>query len=51
VELEKKLDDAGLDVMEYDKRWGRYRIRLNKAEIKENSELLAELLKNAYQEA
>ncbi len=27
-ELENRLNDIGLDVMDYDKRWGRYRIRL-----------------------
>jgi hypothetical protein len=50
-ELEKKLDEAGLDVMEYDKRWSRYRIRLAKSDVKKHAELLTELLKTAYEGA
>jgi len=48
-ELEQKLEAAGLDVMEYDKRWARYRIRLGKDDLKKHSELLTELLKTAYE--
>jgi predicted transport protein len=33
-EIEEKLEAAGLDVMDYDKKWGRYRIRLSKGDIK-----------------
>lgn len=42
------MDDAGLDVMEYDQRTGRYRIRLSKGDIKKHSELLTHVLKSAY---
>ena len=50
TELEKRLDDAGLDMMDYDKRWGRYRIRLSKSELKKHEALLEEILKNAYEQ-
>jgi hypothetical protein len=48
-ELVQRLDEAGLDVMEYDRRSGRYRIRLVKQDITKHRELLAELLKQAYE--
>ena len=48
-ELEQRLDEAGLDVMEYDRRSGRYRIRLVKPDIEKHQELLAELLRLAYE--
>ena len=47
-ELEQQLDEAGLDVMDYDKRSGRYRVRLTKSDIKAHTELLTDLLKPAY---
>ena len=48
-EMEEKLESAGLDVMDYDKRWGRYRIRLSKGDIKKHSEFLTDLLRSAYE--
>jgi hypothetical protein len=50
-ELEQQLDEAGLDVMEYSKRTGRYRLRLTKPDIKKHQELLAELLGLAYEKS
>jgi len=50
-DLDAKLDQTGLDVMDYDKRWGRHRIRLSKADIKKQNEFLVENLKGAYQAA
>jgi predicted transport protein len=47
-EVEAKLSQKGLDVMDYDKRWGRYRIRLSIGDIKKHSEFLTEFLKSAY---
>jgi hypothetical protein len=46
-EIQQILDDAGLDVMEYDKRWGSYRIRISKKDLTENRDVLATLLKMA----
>jgi hypothetical protein len=47
-EIEEKLAEAGLDVMEY--RGGRYRIQLAKGDIKKHSEVLTEILQRAYEE-
>jgi hypothetical protein len=46
-ETQAKLDDAGLDVMGYDSRWGQYRIRLGKGDVAKHSKFLAELMKKA----
>jgi hypothetical protein len=46
-EITKMLDDSGLDLMDYDKRWGRYRIRLVAGDLKSHRELLNKLLKLA----
>jgi len=52
-EIQGKLEAAGLDVMDYDTRWGRYRIRLTPKDFQSGTTLLLlrELLKNAYDEA
>jgi len=47
-EIQSRLETAGIDVMEYDTRWGRYRIRLGKDDIKKHESLLRDLLKEAY---
>lgn len=47
-EFEEKLEETGLDVMDYDKKWGKYRIRLKKADIKKHIGFLTETLKIAY---
>jgi len=49
-EVQSKLEGAGIDVMEYDRQWGRYRIRLVKSDIKKHEPLLRELMKMAYGE-
>ena len=48
-ELEEKLEEAGLDVMDYKSRSGYYRIRLQKNDIKKNLELLTKLLKMSWE--
>ncbi len=50
-EIEEELEAAGLDVMDYDKKWGRYRIRLSKGDIKKHSEFLTNLLRSAHENA
>ena len=47
-EIEKMLEEAGLDLMNYDKKWGRYRIKLSKQEVNKHKELITRLLKMAY---
>ena len=48
---QERLETAGLDVMDYDERWGRYRIRMSPADITKHADLLASLLEEAYQAA
>lgn len=50
-EIEEKLEAAGLDVMDYDKKWSRYRIRLSKGDIKKHAEFLTNLLRSAHENA
>lgn len=49
-EIQSKLEEAGVDVMDYDSRWVRYRIRLSKTDLKKHENLLLDLLNRAYQE-
>jgi len=48
-EIQSKLDEAGLDVIGYGK-FGRYKIRLAKDDIKRHEDLLKELLKTSYEQ-
>lgn len=50
-DIEQKLENAGLDLMDYHARWGQYRIRLTKEDVKKHSDVLSELLRSAYQRA
>lgn len=47
-QIDQNLANAGIDLMDYDKRGGAYRLRLAKGDIKKHSELLLKLLKMAY---
>jgi len=47
-EVEASIEAAGLDVMDYDKRWGRYRLRIGKGEVVKFAESLSMLSKQAY---
>lgn len=48
VETTERLENAGLDVMDYNSRSGRYRIRLKPGEIEKNKDILTEVVKEAY---
>jgi predicted transport protein len=48
-ETQAQLDKSGLDVMDYDARWGRYRIRLSKGDTVKHKEFFAALMVKAYQ--
>ncbi len=50
-EIEQKIETAGLDVLDYDNRWNRYRIRLGKGDVKKHAELLQELFSAAHAES
>ncbi|MDE2949632.1 MAG: hypothetical protein OXT68_02605 [Chloroflexota bacterium] len=47
-DIDKKIDDAELNTLEYDKRWGAYRLRLTPAHIEGKADVLKELSKLAY---
>ncbi len=47
-EIQDKLDNAKLDTMDYENKWGRYRIRVDKNDISKNKELLKELMMLSY---
>jgi hypothetical protein len=49
-ETQSSLDAAGLDVMDYDVRWGRYRIRLGKGDLPKHEKLLRDLIAKSFQE-
>jgi hypothetical protein len=49
-EIEIMLDAAGLDMLEYDTRNQRYRIRFSKQEIQKHERLLKEILGRAYRD-
>ena len=46
-EIDKKIDDAGLALISYD-RWGKYNLSLTDDDIKKKSDLLSELSESAY---
>lgn len=48
-EVDKTIDDAELDRLEYNKRFGRYILRLTNEDIKNKSEILKELSSLAYE--
>ena len=50
TEAREILEKSGLDIMDYDYRWGRYRIRLQQADIENNKEVLTQIIKMAYEE-
>jgi len=47
-EIQEKLDEAKLDTMDYDNKWGRYRIRVDKNDLTKHKALLTELLRLSY---
>lgn len=49
TEMQKRFEAAGLDIGDYDKRWGRYRIRLEPGEFEKHKDTLAEVIAQAYE--
>ncbi len=47
-QMQERLETEGLDVMDYEDRWGRYRIRLSKGDVKKHAEFLTKLLGEAH---
>lgn len=50
-ETQRELEQQGLDVMDYDARWGRYRVRLAKGDVKKHETFVVNLLRRAYEES
>jgi hypothetical protein len=48
-DIQKIIDDSNLDDMGYDARWGNYRIRVSKQDLKKNKEAFTTLLQMAFQ--
>ena len=44
----RKLEGAGLEVLEYDAQFGYWKIRLSAEDIEKHRELLSDLMKEAY---
>jgi len=49
ADIDKSLDEAGIETLEYAKRWGAYRLSLNKDDIAHNRDLLKKLIGVAYE--
>ena len=47
-QIQERLETEGLDVMDYEDRWGRYRIRLSKGDVKKHAEFLTKLLAETH---
>jgi hypothetical protein len=50
-EMQERLDASGLDVMDYEERWGRYRIRVTQTDLGKHTEFLTSLLRDAIKAA
>jgi hypothetical protein len=50
-ETQAQLDESGLDIMDYDSRWGRYRIRLPKGDLAKHKDFLTALVTTAFRES
>ncbi len=49
--VQSELDNTDIDLMEYDNRTGRYRLRLTRADIKKHEQLLQRLMEQSYKGA
>ena len=47
-EIDTKIDESGLEALEYAARWERYRLSLHKEDIQKHKALLKELMQAAY---
>jgi hypothetical protein len=50
AEIDAALEAAELDILDYDKRWGRYKIRLSKSDLTKHADVLRRLLETSYKE-
>jgi hypothetical protein len=49
-EIDSAVEAAGLDVMDYDTREARYKIRLQKGDVQKHADMLRQLLQTSYRE-
>jgi len=47
-EYDEMISSSGLDMLDYDTRWGNYRLRLTEKEIEQHQETIKQLLLTAY---
>jgi hypothetical protein len=47
--IDKRLEEAGIETLEYSKRWGSYRLSLSREDIVSNRDLLKDLIRMAYE--
>jgi len=50
AEIQSRLEESGLEALEYDKREGAYRIRLGPEDLKNRGDVLRQLIAMAYQD-
>lgn len=48
-ETSRRIEEAGLEVLEYDRQFGYYKIRLSAEDIEKHKELLVSLMKEAFE--
>jgi predicted transport protein len=48
-DLDTKIEEAGLETLEYNKRWSLYRLRLTHEGINAKADVLKQLIKTAYE--
>ncbi len=46
--INQKIEKAGIDTLEYDKRWTTYRLQLSKADVSNKAEVLKDLMRLAH---
>jgi hypothetical protein len=49
ADVNAKIEQAGLDALEYNARFGRYKLRLQADDVKNKSDVLRELMRLAYE--
>lgn len=47
-DINQKIEKAGIDTLEYDKRWTTYRLQLSKADVSNKAEVLKDLMRLAH---
>jgi predicted transport protein len=48
-DIDTKIEQAGLDALEYSARWGQYRLRLSSTDVAGKADVLRELMRLAYE--